>query len=224
MVKKVIYFTFGIPITLIALLGMSGSQGDKNYAPPLTIFLVLLALGVLLIYLGIKTKTGKKKKQELESSIKNSQQSGKKQYQMNHIKAEHVSGLPLAVNADCLIGFEQDRFSFVGGGNEFSLSFDKITSFDVKTDVEIQNQTVSSVGGAVGGALLFGPLGAIVGGRAKTKKTRTLSYYIIFTYTKEDRVEYISFEIASAVLNKARDFKKIFDSKYRKESSVKIEL
>lgn len=42
----------------------------------------------------------------------------------------------------------------------------------IKTDKEIQQQYVSSVGGAVGGAVLFGPLGAITGGRAKKKTVK----------------------------------------------------
>lgn len=224
MVKKILYFVFGIPITLISLLGVSGSMGDKSDTSPMMVFVLILALGLLLIFFGVRTKTGNKRKQELETSINSGSERSKKQNQTNHLKAVHVAGLPLAENADCVIGIELDKFSFKGGGNEFELSYDKVTGFDVKTDEEIQSQRVSSVGGAVGGALLFGPLGAIVGGRAKTKKTKTLSYYIIFTYLKEDHVEYISFEISASDLGKARDFKKIFDTKYCKNNSVKVEL
>lgn len=224
MVKKTLYFVFGIPITLIALLGVFGSMGDKNDTSPMMVFVTILALGLLLIFFGARIKTGAKRKKELETSINSGTERNKRQNQTNHLNAKHVAGLPLAENTDCMIGIEKDKFCFTGGGNEFELSYDKVTGFDVKTDKDIQNQLVSSVGGAVGGALLFGPLGAIVGGRAKTKKTETLSYYVIFTYLKEDHVEYMSFEISPSDLDKARDFKNIFDAKYRKNNSVKIEL
>ncbi|MEH2944892.1 hypothetical protein VSQ32_19130 [Lachnospiraceae bacterium KK002] len=54
----------------------------------------------------------------------------------------------------------------------FELEKSKITDMCIKTDKEIQQQYVSSVGGAVGGAVLFGPLGAITGGRAKKKTVK----------------------------------------------------
>ena len=38
------------------------------------------------------------------------------------------------------------------------------------TNEQISKQAVSSAGGAVAGAVLFGPLGAIIGGRAKGVK------------------------------------------------------
>jgi len=54
---------------------------------------------------------------------------------------------------------------------------------------------VSSVGCAVGGAVLFGPLGAMVGGRAKEKTSRVIEYYFIITYHgKTGDLEYLSFE------------------------------
>ena len=224
MVKKALYFIFGIPITLIALLGVFGSMGDKSGTSPMMVFVSILALGLLLIFFGVRTKTGNKRKQELETSINSGSERSKKQNQINHLKATHAAGLPLAENTDCIIQLKTDKFCFTGGGNEFELSYDKVTSFDVKTDEEIQNQCVSSIGGAVGGALLFGPLGAIVGGRAKTKKTKTLSYYVIFTYLKDQHVEYISFEISDSELSKAKDFKQVFDSKFRKNNTAKIEL
>ncbi len=53
-----------------------------------------------------------------------------------------------------------DRYIFTSGTMNFELEKSKITDMCIKTDKEIQQQYVSSVGGAVGGAVLFGPLGA----------------------------------------------------------------
>ena len=105
------------------------------------------------------------------------------------IYGKHQAGLPLEQDAPCTIIAENDCFKFIGGGNSFELNRSKIT------DVEIQKQYVSSAGGAIAGGIVFGPLGAIVGGRVKEKKTREVAYYLIFTYRSGAEISYISFEI-----------------------------
>lgn len=111
------------------------------------------------------------------------------------ITAKHQAGLPLAQDATCAVVKEDDGFKISGGGNDYILKNMKITDICVKSDVEIQRQYVSSIGGAVGGAVVFGPLGAIVGGRAKKKKIKTKTYYLIFSYISDSEISYISFEI-----------------------------
>jgi len=184
MIKKIVYFIFGVPITLIALLGVTGSVGDKSDTSPLVIFIVLLLLGLLLVFLGIRTKV-----ESPEMKRK------RKEYEKTHISSKHQAGLPLAEGATCEIEYGTTGFVFKSSGNTFNMDFSKITDICVKTDAEIQSQYVSSIGGAVGGAVLFGPLGAMIGGRAKKKSTTTLSYYMIITYNKNNAVNYISFEI-----------------------------
>ena len=116
---------------------------------------------------------------------------------------KHQAGLPLPQDSHCTILMEDSCFKITGGGNEFRLDKGKITEMCVKTDVEIQRQYVSSSGGAVAGAMVFGALGAIVGGRAKEKTNRTYTYYLIFTYRSNDEINYVSFEIGQAYLSKA---------------------
>lgn len=67
----------------------------------------------------------------------------------------------------------------------------------IKTDTEIQSQAVSSVGGAISGAMLFGVAGAIIGGRTKTKKLKNVSNYLIITYRSdaEGELKFIVFDI-----------------------------
>lgn len=83
----------------------------------------------------------------------------------------------------------------------------------IKTDVEIQKQMVSSAGGAVAGGLMFGALGAIIGGRVKTKDIRTASHYLIITYTDNNsKLAYISFEVTnnlSAAGKLIKEFKQL---------------
>ena len=76
-----------------------------------------------------------------------------------------------------------------------------MTDVCVKTNVEIQKQYVSSVGGAVAGAVVFGPLGAMIGGRAKEKKSKEFHQYLIFTYESDGEVKYVGFEVTYALSN-----------------------
>ncbi len=69
--------------------------------------------------------------------------------------------MPIAQDSDSVIVMEHDFFRIKGGGNEFCLSKNKITDMCLKTDFEIERQYVSSAGGAVAGAIVFGALGAI---------------------------------------------------------------
>lgn len=107
----------------------------------------------------------------------------------------HFDGLPIAENTICKILSYADKYEFVANGLSFNLQKDRITDICIKTDVEIQKQAVSSIGGAVAGAVLLGPLGAIIGGRAKDRKVKTTTKYLIITYLKDEEVKILCFVI-----------------------------
>lgn len=109
----------------------------------------------------------------------------------------HVNGLPIAENILCQVSSLPDKYEINANGATFNLDKNKVTDVCIKTDVEIQNQYVSSVGGAVGGALLFGPLGAIIGGRAKKKTSKVINRYLIFTYQNNDEIKYVGFDVTN---------------------------
>ena len=63
---------------------------------------------------------------------------------------------------------------------------------------EVISKTTSSAGGAVAGAMLFGPLGAAIGGRAKTSNTYKFTDYLIFTYKdKSGEIAYMGYTAPS---------------------------
>lgn len=156
-----------------------------------------VASGIIAAIFGIVgliliLKKGKTKKQKAEQKSKNEMV---KDEWSRTFPCEHITGLPLAQGSACTIVFNDDGISIDGGGNVFRVAFDRVTDLQIKSDVDIQKNYVSSVGGAVGGAVLFGPLGAIIGGRAKEKRTKTAEYYLIITYNKDGAVDYLSFHI-----------------------------
>lgn len=116
-----------------------------------------------------------------------------------------------------------DKVKFEGSGTQINLERSRITDANIKTEKEIQTHVVSSAGGAVAGGALLGALGAAIGGRAKTKKTIEISYFLIFTYIKDDSVDYIAFDVTtrswwndiyySSVWNYPREFQNLEKNK-----------
>jgi|GEM_PF-4847609 hypothetical protein len=111
---------------------------------------------------------------------------------------KHIHGLPIANGASTTICEFDEKFEFKNGGNTFTIAKDKITDISRITDTEIQQQSVSSVGGAVMGGAIFGVLGAAIGGRTKNIKTTTHTIFLVFTYrNKNGEVSYLCFEVYS---------------------------
>ncbi|MCI6691531.1 MAG: hypothetical protein MR510_03430 [Clostridium sp.] len=193
------YQKLGIGFFIFAIIGFIITVGE-SFVAALIGGLVFCAPG---LYFFRKTDNKLKAKKELKKSESDKREKmikdeeAKKQYEKTHLNGIHQAGLPLAEGINCIIGYEEDKFRFNGGGNDFNLAFNKITDVCIKTSEEIHKQYVSSIGGAFAGNMLFGPLGAIVGGRVKEKKSTTLTEYLIFTYLKDEKVDYISFDVTS---------------------------
>ncbi len=191
----------------------------EQKAENLVVLIMFLLLDVLCFKKNRDMKSGvaaqkKQIKREKDEERKKSKKESRDVLKRT-ITAKHQAGLPLAQDATCAVVKVDDGFKISGGGNDYILKNAKITDICVKSDVEIQKQYVSSIGGAVGGAVLFGPLGAMIGGRAKEKKSKTTTYYLIFSYVSEERVSYISFEIIAGGLGRAYEWAK----EYRKEGN-----
>ncbi|HWQ74026.1 MAG TPA: hypothetical protein VN441_01810 [Syntrophomonas sp.] len=114
-----------------------------------------------------------------------------------HCRGKLMAGLPAPEGAEFFLYLCDDKVIFERNETNYQLLFEKIADVDIKTDIEIQNSYISSIGGAVGGAVLFGPLGAMVGGRAKKKTDKKISEYLIFAYTKDDATDFISFDVTN---------------------------
>ncbi len=134
----------------------------------------------------------------------------------------HVNGLPIPENVLCEVFSYPDRIDFKSGTTEIKLPKEKITDISIKTDTEIQQQLVSSAGGAIAGVMLFGSLGAIIGGRVKTKKVKTTTNYLIITYKSENELKYIGFDIQNNPPSADKLVKEF--QKSNSASGVKIEL
>lgn len=152
---------FAINVFLISN-NSAGLSQSEIHAGTMPILLLLMVVSFC-FYMAVKTT---KAKSDATKAFKNEkQQTGC----LELVTLEHVAGLPIPSGVECSIYLYDDKLVFSRSTSTYDLGFDRIADMCIKTETEIQNTYASSIGGAVGGGLLFGPLGAIVGGRAKKK-------------------------------------------------------
>lgn len=182
---------------------------------------ILIILGVLIMFVILcvvmVVKTSKIRKENKLKIQKRKDESGA-YYNTSLI---HATGLPVSEGTLCDLFLCPDKVEIECNGNKFNLDKSKITDVSMKTDVEIQKQYVSSAGGAIAGAVMFGALGAIIGGRAKEKKSETIYTYLIFTYKKDEELNYISFDVTQA-LSHARKFVSDFKTLNKEINTVNL--
>lgn len=161
------------------------------------LFMEFFVIGLLVLFIifcivmAISSSKAKKKvKKELKSK-------GASLF----IALPHTAGLPIPEHTLCQLYSYPDRIEINAKGTQFNLMKSKITDISMTSDMEIQKQYVSSAAGAVGGAMLFGAVGALIGGRVKEKKIKEVHHYLIFTYEKDGSVDYIAFDATASFIS-----------------------
>lgn len=187
----------------------------------LIIILPVILFIVFCFYMAIKTSKNKKniKKKNTQNAKEYEKRLSDKNAKFS-VNLKHFYGLPITEGSlvDCY--WCDDKIIFEGSGLSFNLSFEKLTDVSIKTDVEIQKQYVSSAGGAVAGAMMFGALGALIGGRTKEKTSKQVNKYLIFTYVNDEEVKYIAFDV---YMNMGNIFVNAF-KELNKSSTATIDL
>lgn len=209
----------GLFCLLLALNRLSAASGSSESSSLNLVFAAFFAIaGVWIIKRNNELRNAKglpdtALKRAARWLSKSDKAKKEKQEKARHtLQVEHMAGLPLAQGSACTLTLSGDGASILSSGNTFLVAMNKITAMDVKTSVEIQKAYVSSIGGAIGGAALFGTLGAMVGGRAKEKTSKTTEYYFIVTYLKEGNIDYLSFKLNEADVSRATKLSKEYVS------------
>lgn len=181
--------------------------------PVIIILLLFILFCLFMVYYTSHLKS--KAKKEL-SKLKDDRQASLV------MTLNHFNGLPIAENTPTQILSCPNEYEFLANNTSFKLDKNKIQDISITNDVEIQKSYSSSVGGAIGGAVLFGPLGAMIGGRAKEKTSRIINSYLIFTYLDNNEIKYIAFN-CSNVFN-ANKFVKEFKQNGKNKISTTVNL
>ena len=124
------------------------------------------------------------------------------------VSVPSASGLPVPERTLAQVYYFDDHVEIDAGGVEYDLSMDKIQSVSIQTNVDWQTQFVSSAGGALLGAAVAGPIGAVVG------------YLIIHYIVKDGTPAVLSFFATHTP--KCRELAELFQK--RPHQHTKIEL
>jgi hypothetical protein len=109
-----------------------------------------------------------------------------------------VEGLPIPQNSDLSIKLTPNALTIIGCGQEFEINFSKLTLVDIKSDVEMEKIIKQSVPGMIIGAATFGIIGAMIGGRVKTKEKRVVNHFLLVSYQSD--------ELKSIVIDVTKDW------------------
>ncbi len=106
-------------------------------------------------------------------------------------KINHISGLSLAENSECIIYLCKDLIVVESAGNVFKLQINRILDMNIKTSKEIQN----SISGAISGYMILGAVGAIL----NSTITDIHKFFLIIYKNKENEKQCISFDMKNNV-------------------------
>ena len=209
-VKRVLLFfvIFFVSFLLVLIIGVAVTPEDQENMPVwvgIALVVVPISLGILIVNKAVPVSAEEKVKRETVNC-----------------KLQLVGGLDLAAGSICSAVCSPESISFSASGQTFTLSPEKLIDVSVMTPQEIQTQYVSSVGGAIAGGILLGPIGAALGGSAQKKKTKIIRQYLIFAYQADAEVKYIVFDVTSAPQN-GKKISKVY-AYLKKNENKKVSL
>ena len=156
---------------------------------------------------------------------------GKKKQEQSGIGGDLISGLPQEnQNSFFMFNFEGNQLKITEKLTRvfkkskelqtFSLDVDKIISIDIITQDNIVEKQNSTFGRGVAGALLFGPVGAIIGtSSAGSTTVNEQTGVLVFSYygKNEEDIKTIYVSLLGSTIPYARDFITYYLKNYTNE-------
>lgn len=114
----------------------------------------------------------------------------------------YIQNLAVQLSLDDKIGCLVIR-GRIGKVPVIKLQYNKIVTAAIVNEKEIIDKNKSTVGRAVVGGVILGPLGAIIGGMSGigNKQKKSLKSYLVINYNSENEVKALSFQIVGATLH-----------------------
>lgn len=226
-IKYVLLNTVFAILTLLAVLSLSVFAVIIVDDVEASIFWFIVTTIFLILAIVTAIKTNKLHKVIKIEKEKIAQEQGfinfkEKKFRKIKYNLTHIWGLPFMQGANCMLTSEHDKITIEAQGTVIALDKSKITYVGCETNIEKYTQAVSSVGGAVAGGILFGGIGAAIGGRVKSENFQSLRSYLVITYVSEDEtVKYIIFDYTGRVQNLIKDFQ-LFNNSTLKKQTIEI--
>lgn len=188
-----IVLTVAVPaFTFIIWTMIAGANGtlssEETYIGDIiqTSFFIGLGLAVLTIvyYVVRTTKINKARRQEFL----------KRTGCVKMGEMPHICGLPVIKGAMCQVGINNQEFVFQKEDKLITLPLNRVIDVGVKNKEEIRSYYVSNAGTAIAGGMMFGEIGALLGGQPE-KVTETIrSQFFIIIYHDGNSVSTLMFD------------------------------
>lgn len=133
----------------------------------------------------------------------------------------HLAGLPIPENVPCLMLYMDDRLLFLWENKTVRLNLTQIQNMAFTFEFQTQDHLTSSIGSAVVGGMLAGPIGAAIGGRTKKRQTTTHKRYLIIE-AADGQGQPMRIILDATVNKKADAIIKIFNKRPKQEAFINL--
>lgn len=138
------------------------------------------------------------------------------------VKLRFCGGLNLLPNVMCKVICFPEELVVEASSQSFHIPDEKLVFVKKMSKTDIIKQYTPNVGGAVAGALIAGPIGALIGGSGSVRTVRLKSKYLVIAYQGEREVQYILFDAVKnpSMVNKMRNHYKYLAGR----ESIRVDL
>lgn len=112
---------------------------------------------------------------------------GKKKNDEKILLGNLIEGLPVNDNADLMFKLNPQgaKFIFHQEQKTFEISIEKLTKVQWYDKTTMEKVISQSAPGMIIGAAAFGLIGAMIGGRVKTKDVKNITHFVIINYNSD---------------------------------------
>ncbi len=177
-----IFLAFGI---LLFIVGIKGADklSSTNFDAALIIGIVSCVIGFFCILAGMATIADK-------SHVKSEKDISEGEAPISIYDCTHVNGL-VQFSGEGELRIFVDRLEFSVGGTQYTLPIERIISADILTQKQTEYIITQKLSHAVLGGLVFGDVGALIGGMPKSKAIETTEENLVITYEKDEEAKFI---------------------------------
>lgn len=122
-----------------------------------------------------------------------------KQYQeiSSSLSWVHLYGLPVSELAVCDVWECKNCLVFYCG-HPYVLNYSKIINAEYMSQTEVTKHYYDDATGAIAGGLMFGPIGALIGGGTEVDEETKYRYFVRITYKSENGTNDVLFNVTDA--------------------------
>lgn len=211
-----IVFGFLSGIIGISLIFQITSNKTSSYVPMIVALVTFIALFIFNLVSYNQTKG--KLENKLSRPVKPAAQT----------VGMLIDGLPIPVSVPVTVFLYENHIDLeaitgtASPNQRFSLDIDKIQRVSLLNESQVQQIVKQSAPGMIVGAAAFGILGAMVGGRVKTKQTMVINSLLLIDYISDSESKQILLNVSNDVFQATSFVNKINKMNPRTNQTIQL--